>query len=125
LRAVTVRSDFRGLTRPLWPASDRACAPSSVAAARRRLLTPSGGAVTGASSRGDQSHPPARAPFRPPCPPCADALRGGVTASHVGAARRRRGPPPLRWRRRHPFSHPTPHPPRQRGCSCPRARSRP
>jgi len=54
------------------------------------LLMPSSGAVTGASSRGDQSHPPARAPCRPPCPPCAGALRGGVTASPVGAARRRR-----------------------------------
>jgi len=38
LRAVTARSDFRGLTRPRWPGGDRACAPSSVAAARRRLL---------------------------------------------------------------------------------------
>jgi len=66
LRAVTARNDFR------------------------RLLTPSSGAVTGASSRGDQSHPPARAPFQPPCPPCVGALRGGVTALPVGAARRRR-----------------------------------
>jgi len=89
LRAVTARSDFRGLKRPRWPAGDRACAPSSVAAALRRLLTPSSGAATGVSSRGVQSHPPARAPCRPPCPPCAGALRGGVTASPVGAARRR------------------------------------
>jgi len=78
LRAVTARSNFRGLTRPRWPVGDRACAPSSVAAARRRLLTPSSSADTGASSRGDQSYPPARAPCRPPCPPCAGPLRGGV-----------------------------------------------
>jgi len=48
LRAVTARSDIRGLTRPRWPAGDRVCAPSSVAAARRRFLTPSSGEVTGA-----------------------------------------------------------------------------
>jgi len=89
------------------------------------LLTPSSGAITGASSRGDQPHPPGRAPCRPPCPPCAGALRGGVTASPVGAARRRRGPPPLQWRRRHPFPRPTPSLPWQRGCTCPRAHSWP
>jgi len=66
LRPVTARKDFR------------------------RLLTPSSGAVTGVSSRGDQSHPPARAPCRPPCPPCVGVLRGGVRTSPVGAARRRR-----------------------------------
>jgi len=54
------------------------------------LLTPPSGAVGGAPSRGDQSHPPARAPCRPPCPPCAGALCGGVTAPPVGVARRRR-----------------------------------
>ncbi|OSX78122.1 hypothetical protein BU14_0120s0003, partial [Porphyra umbilicalis] len=37
-----------------------------------------------------RSHPPARAPCWPPCPPRAGALRGGVSASPVGAARRRR-----------------------------------
>jgi len=90
LRSLTARSDFRGLTRPRWPAGDRACAPSCVATGRRRLLSPSSGAVTGASSRGDQSHPSACAPCRSPCPPCAGALCGGVTASPVGVARRRR-----------------------------------
>jgi len=45
-----------------------------VAAARRRLLTPSTGGVRGAPSRGGRSHPPARAP----CRPRAGALRGGV-----------------------------------------------
>jgi len=33
-----------------------------------------------------RSHPPARAPCRPPRPPCAGALRGGVTAPPVGVA---------------------------------------
>jgi len=40
------------------------------------------------------------------------------------ASRDAGGPPPLRWRRRHPFPRSTPPPPRQRGCTCPRARSR-
>jgi len=40
------------------------------------------------------------------------------------ASRDAGGPPPLRWRRRHPFPRPTFSPPRQRGCTCPRARSR-
>jgi len=31
---------------------------------------------------------------------------------------------PLRWRRRNPFPRPTLSPPRQRGCTCPRSRSR-
>jgi len=93
LRAVTVRSDFRGFTRPRLPASDRACAPSSVAAARRRLLTPSTGAVRGAPSSGGRFHPPTGALCRPPRPPRADALRGGVTVLPVGVARRRRAAP--------------------------------
>jgi len=71
LRAAT---DFRGSKRPRWRARDRACAPASVAAARRRLLTPSTGGVRAAPSRGGRSHPPARAP----CRPRAGALRGGV-----------------------------------------------
>jgi len=33
-------------------------------------------------------------------------------------------PPPLRCRRRHPFPRPTFPPPRQRSCTCPRARTR-
>jgi len=37
-----------------------------------------------------RSHPPARAPCRPPRPPCGGALRGGVTAPPVGVARHRR-----------------------------------
>ena len=65
-------------------------APRRAAISPTRPPVPSSGAVTGASSRGDQSHPPARAPCRPPCPLCAGALRGGVTASPVGAARRQR-----------------------------------
>ena len=56
--------------------------------ARRRLLTPSSDAVRGAPSRGGRSHPPARAPCRPPRPPCAGAPRGGVIAPPVGIARR-------------------------------------
>jgi len=52
------------------------------------LLTPSTGAVTGAPSRGGRSHPPGRAPCRPPCPPRTGALRGGVTAPPVGVAPR-------------------------------------
>jgi len=65
LRAATTCSDFRGSTSPRWPAGDRACAPASVAAARRRFLTPSRGTVRGAPSRGGRSNPPARAPSRP------------------------------------------------------------
>jgi len=86
LRAPTACSDFRGSTRPRWPAGDRACAPASVAAARRRFLTPSRGTVRGGPSRGGQSHTPARAPSRPR----AGVLRGGVTAPPVGAAPRPR-----------------------------------
>jgi len=37
-----------------------------------------------------RSHPPACAPCRPPRPPCADVLRGGLTAPPVGVARSRR-----------------------------------
>jgi len=90
LRAATARGEFRGSTRPRWPAGDRACAPASVAAARLHFLTPSSSAVGGAPSRSGRSHPPARALCRPPRPPCAGALRGWVTASLVGVARRRR-----------------------------------
>jgi len=90
LRAATARSDFRGSTRPRRPAGDRACAPASVSAGRWRFLTPSSGAVRGAPSRGGRSHPPARAPCRSPCPPCAGALRGGGMAPPVDVARRRR-----------------------------------
>jgi len=122
LRAATARSDFRGSTRPRWPAGDRACAPSSVAAARRRLLPPPSGAVGGAPTRGDQSHPPARAPCRLPCPPCAGALRGGVTAPSVGVARRRRAAAAA-VETAAPLPRPTFCPPRQRGCTCPRMRS--
>jgi len=86
LRAATACSDFQGSTRPRWPAGDRACAPASVAAARRRFLTPSRGTVRGAASRGGRSHPPARAP----CRPRAGALRGGVMAPPVGVAPRQR-----------------------------------
>jgi len=68
----------------------RACAPAFVATARLWFLTPSSGAARGAPSRGSRSHPPARAPCRPPRPPSAGALRGGVTAPPVGGARRRR-----------------------------------
>jgi len=89
-RAATARGDFRDSTRPRCPAGDCACAPASVAAARRQFLTPSSGAIGGAPSRSGRSHPPARAPCRPPRPPCAGALRGGVTAPLVGVARRRR-----------------------------------
>jgi len=87
---ATARSDFWGLTRPRRPAGARASAPASVPATRRRFLTPSSDAVRGAPSRGSRSHPPARAPCRPPCPPYAGALRGGVAAPPVGVARRRR-----------------------------------
>jgi len=90
LRAATTRSYFRGSKRSRYPAGDRACAPASVAAARRRLLTPSTGAVRGAPSRGGQFHPTTRAPCRPPRPSRADALRGGVTVLPVGVATRRR-----------------------------------
>ena len=90
MRAATARSDFRGSTRPRRPVGDRACAPAFIAAACRRFLTPSGGPARGAPSRGSRSHQPARAPCRPPRPPCAGALRGGVTAPPVGVARRRR-----------------------------------
>jgi len=38
LRAATARSDFRGSTRPRWPAGDRACSPAFVAADFRRDL---------------------------------------------------------------------------------------
>jgi len=86
LRTATACSDFRGSTRPRGPAGDRACAPVSVAAARRWFLTRSRGTVRGAPSRGGRSHPPARAP----CRPRAGALRGGVTAPPVGVAPRRR-----------------------------------
>jgi len=88
LRPATARSDFWYSTRPRWPAGDRACAPASVAAAHRSFLTPSSGAVRGAPSRSGRSHPPARAPCQPPRPPCAGALRGGMTAPPVGVARR-------------------------------------
>jgi len=88
LRAATASRDFRGSTRPRWRAGHRACEPASVAAARRRLLTSSSGAVRGAPSRGGQSHPPARAPCRPPRSPFAGAPRGGVTAPPAGIARR-------------------------------------
>jgi len=118
LRAVTARSDFRGSTRPRWPAGDRATAPSSAVAARRWLLMPSSGAVRGAPSPGDQSHPPARAPCRLPCPPCAGALRGGVTAPPVGIARRRRAVADG-VAAAEPLSPPHVLPPRQRGCTCP------
>ena len=40
------------------------------------------------------------------------------------ASRDAGGPPPLRWRRRHPSPRSMDPPPRQRGCTCPRARSR-
>jgi len=90
LRAATARRDFWGSTRPRWPAGNRACAPASVATARRRLLTPSTGAVRGAQSRGGRSHPPACAPYRPPRPPRAGVHRGGVTDPPVGVASRRR-----------------------------------
>jgi len=90
LRAATARSDFRSSSRPRRPASDRACAPASVAAALRRFLMPSRGAVRGVSSRGSRSHAPTRVPWRLPHPPCAGALRGGVTAPPVVVARRRR-----------------------------------
>jgi len=85
-RAATACSDFRGSTRPRGPAGDRACAPASVAAARRRFLTRSRGTVGGAPSLGGRSHPPACAP----CRRRADALRGGVTAPPVRVAPRRR-----------------------------------
>ena len=48
------------------------------------------GEVRGAPSRGGPSHPPARAPCRPPRPPRAGARRGRVTAPPVGVAPRRR-----------------------------------
>jgi len=83
LRAAT---DFRGAKRPRRPADDRACASASLAAARRRLLTPSTGAVRSAQSRCSGSHPPAREP----CRPRAGALHGGATAPPVGVASRRR-----------------------------------
>jgi len=86
LRPATARSDFRGSKRPRWPAGDRDCAPTSVAAARRRFLTPSSGAVRGTPSRDGRSHPPARALSRRR----AGGLRGGVTAPPVGVAPRRR-----------------------------------
>ena len=79
-----------GFEAPTMTAGDCACAPASVAAARRRLLTPSSGEVRGAPSRGGRSHPFARAPGRPPRPLRAGALRGGVTALPVGVAPRRR-----------------------------------
>jgi len=46
--------------------------------------------VRSAPSRGGQFHPPTRAPFLPPRPPCANALRGGVMVLSVGVAPRRR-----------------------------------
>jgi len=89
LRAATTRSYFRGSKRSRQPANDRACAPASVAATRRRWLTPSTRAVNGAPSRGGRFHPSTRAPCRPPRPPRADVLRGGVTVLPVGVATRR------------------------------------
>jgi len=41
---------------------------------------PSSGAVRCAPSRSGRSHPPARAPCRPPLPPCADARRGNSSS---------------------------------------------
>ena len=75
---------------PRCLAGDRACAPASVSATGRRLLTPSTGAVTRAPSRGSRSHLPAHEPCRPPCPPRTGALRGGVTAPPVGVSPRQR-----------------------------------
>jgi len=66
----------------------RVVVPTFVAAARPRLLTPSGGAAMGSPTRGGRSHPPARVPCRPARPSCSGALRGGVTAPPVGIARR-------------------------------------
>jgi len=88
LRPATARGDFWDSRRRQWPAGDRACAPASVEAAHRSTLTPYSGAVRCASSRGGRSHPRARAPCQPRRPPCAGALRGGVTAPPVGLARR-------------------------------------
>ena len=68
----------------------RVIVPARRLLSRRPIGMPSSGAVKGAPSRGGRSHPPARAPCRPPRPPCAGALRGGVKAPPVGVARRRR-----------------------------------
>jgi len=105
--------------------------PRVITPARRLLLQQRvGGCWRPLVARLEAPHRAANRPIRPPMRRVGrPARRAQVRCAAewrplLWASRDAGGPPPPRWRRRHPFPRPTFSPPRQRGCTCPRARSR-
>jgi len=123
LRAATACSDFRSSTRPRWPTDDPAWAlfllrwlvgcfwrhlAARLEAPRRAAVGPNRPPVSRVGRPARRAQVRCTAEWRPVPWTSRDAC----------------GPPPLRWPRQHLFPRPTFPLPRQRGCTCPRARSR-
>jgi len=118
----------RAATSRVWRARDD---PRVIVPARRllsrRLV---GGVWRHLAARLEAPRRAVVGPTRPPVRPIGrPARRAQVRCAAEWrplpwASRDAGGPPLLRWRRRHPFPRPTFPTPCQRGCTCPRARSR-